>query len=134
MNSSDAGKVPRHPDVGYGRPPRHSRWQPGQCGNPKRKRIRLPARADVIIDSLFAKRFKVVRDGEPQTVTGYEAILIQLLAKETAGHRQAMKVRFKYMEIAQSPEGARPILLRSYGPQQRADEGHEDGGIGMGDL
>lgn len=134
MDSTEPDTVRRDPDVGYKRPPKHSRWQPGQCGNPKRKRYQLLARADVIIDSLFAKRFKVVRNGKPQTVTGFEAILIQLFAKEMAGHRQAMKVRFKYTELAGAPAGAKQILFRSYGGSVHPDEGCEGRRIGAGDL
>jgi hypothetical protein len=134
MDSTEPDHVSRDPDVGYKRPPKHSRWQPGQSGNPKPKRYRLLAKADVIIDSLFAKRFKVVRNGKPQTVTGFEAILIQLFAKEMAGHRQAMKVRFKYMELAAAPAGAKQILLRSYGGSVHADEGCGDRRIGASDL
>ena len=63
-------------------------------------------------------------------MTGFEAILIQLFAKEMAGHRQAMKVRFKYMELAAAPEGAKQILLRSYGGSVHADEGCGDRRIG----
>jgi hypothetical protein len=75
-----------------------------------------------------------VRNGKPQTVTGFEAILIQLFAKEMAGHRQAMKVRFKYMELAAAPAGAKQILLRSYGGSVHADEGCGDRRIGASDL
>ena len=64
-------------------------------------------------------------------MTGYEAILIQLFAKEMAGHRQAMKVRLKYMELAQGPERAQPILLRSYGVPVQADERREDRANGI---
>jgi hypothetical protein len=27
-------------EIGYGNPPKHSRWKKGQCGNPKRIRKR----------------------------------------------------------------------------------------------
>jgi hypothetical protein len=134
MESKEPDTVRRDPNVGYKRPPKHSRWQPGQCGNPQRKRYRRLARADVIIDSLFAKRFKVVRNGKHQTVTGFEAILIQIFAKEMAGQRQAMRVRFRYMELAPSQEGAKQILLRSYGASTHTDEGCDDRKIGAGGL
>ena len=44
------------PDVGYGRPPKGTRWKKGQSGNPGAKKRRPAAVATVeIIDRLFVK-------------------------------------------------------------------------------
>lgn len=79
---------------GYGRPPKSSRWRPGQTGNPKRKRAGKPPRADAIIDALLDARLKVFIKGEPTTLTGLQAIAAQLLTKASAGSQGALRVCF----------------------------------------
>jgi hypothetical protein len=39
--------------VGYKRPPQHSQWKKGQCGNPKRQYKRAPKGTVALIDAAF---------------------------------------------------------------------------------
>jgi len=87
-------------EVGYKRPPKHTRWQKGQCGNPRR---RYPARrtsALELVDKLLLRPIEVTEKGESRKVTALEVIMLQLWQQELAGNRRALGVRLKYEEIA----------------------------------
>jgi hypothetical protein len=86
--------------VGYRRPPKKTRWEKGQSGNPRRQ---YPARSKStveLIDKFFLRPVEVTLDGETQNVPTLEAIVIQLWLKSVSGDQRALKVLFKYQEFA----------------------------------
>jgi hypothetical protein len=88
-------------EVGYRRPPKHSRWKKGQCGNPNRKYPkRLPSALE-FIDQLLLRPVEVVEKGETKRVTALAVIMLQLWRQELAGSRRALAIRLKYEAIAQ---------------------------------
>jgi hypothetical protein len=87
-------------DVGYGHPPKQTRWKKGQSGNPHRQ---YPARSKStveMIDRFFLKPVEVTVHGETKNISTLEAIVIQLWLKEVSGDQRALKVRLKYQEFA----------------------------------
>jgi Family of unknown function (DUF5681) len=87
-------------DVGYGRPPKKTRWKKGQSGNPRR---RYPARSKStveLIDKFFLRPVEVTLDGETEHVPTLEAIVIQLWLKGVSGNQRALRVLLKYQEFA----------------------------------
>jgi Family of unknown function (DUF5681) len=111
MDCENGGK----PDdgVGYRRPPKHTRWKKGQCGNPSRKRTRAVRGTAEIIDQLFAKPINFIENGSARTANGLEVIMTQLVTKEMAGDRRAMAVRLKYEAFFVSQNGSPDILITS---------------------
>ncbi len=89
-------------EVGYGRPPKRTRWQKGQSGNPGRRRARRVATTSEIIDKLLLAPIDITESGRPRRVTTLEAILLQLWKKELEGNRRALAVRLKYEELDQT--------------------------------
>jgi hypothetical protein len=99
-------------DVGYGRPPKQTRWRKGQSGNPRRQ---YPVRSKgtvETIDRLLLKPVEVTVNGETRTVPTLEAILLQLWLKEVAGDRRALSVRLKYQEFAK--QNSKPKLVITF--------------------
>jgi beta-lactamase class A len=91
---------PNDEGIGYGHPPKKTRWKKGQSGNPNR---RYPARHKgtvEMIDRLFLKPVEITVNGETKTVSTLEAIVLQLWLKEVSGDRIALNVRLKYQEFA----------------------------------
>jgi hypothetical protein len=87
-------------DVGYGRPPKRTRWKKGQSGNRERQ---YPARSKStveMIDAFFLKPIKVTVDGETKAISTLEAIVMQLWLKEVSRDQRALKVRLKFQEFA----------------------------------
>ena len=99
--------------VGYGRPPEHSKWKKGQCGNPKRIRRRPVKPVAELIDEFFAREVEVIDDGIPQRRTAFEVIYLQLCNKAMTGNRRALKVLKQYTDFAASraPSGGMRAVL-----------------------
>jgi hypothetical protein len=64
--------------VGYKRPPEHTRWKTGQCGNPRRHYRRASKGTVELIDKMFGEQITIVENGVSRRVTVFQAILLQL--------------------------------------------------------
>jgi hypothetical protein len=53
-------KTSKECEVGYCKPPEHSKWKKGQCGNPKRIRKRPAKRIAELVDDFLASEVEVV--------------------------------------------------------------------------
>jgi len=97
--------------VGYGRPPEHSKWKKGQCGNPGRIRKRIAKPIVAMIDEFFASEHIVTDNGISQRRSAFEIILVQLYNKAIAGNSRALNVWTKYHEFAASRIGPNPYKV-----------------------
>jgi Family of unknown function (DUF5681) len=102
-------------DVGYGRPPEHSKWKKGQCGNPNRRRKREPKPVATLIDEFFAREIDFVENGISHRRSAFEIILLQLYNKATTGNSRALNVLKKYSDFAASrdPSGGMRVVLNN---------------------
>ena len=87
-------------EVGYGRPPKGTRWQVGQCGNPKRKRKRSSKPIVDMIDEFFAGEIDLVEKGISRRFSTFEAIVLALWFKAIAGRKRATNVLLQYQAFA----------------------------------
>src|ERR1700730_179194 len=98
-------------ELGYNRPPQHTQWKKGQCGNPERQYKRTPKGTVALIDAAFAKQVGIGENGVSRRVTVFEAILIQLWIKEMSGDKRAIAVRLKYQEFGASQRGPGGFII-----------------------
>jgi hypothetical protein len=89
-------------DIGYCRPPEHSKWKKGQCGNPARIRKRPVKPVAELIDEFLASEVEVIDDAISRRRTAFEVIYLQLWNKAIAGDRRALKVLKQYSDFAAS--------------------------------
>jgi hypothetical protein len=75
--------------VGYGRPPKHTRWKKGQSGNPRKVRPQREENMVALIDRLLMAPVKIVKNGVPVRMTAVNAIIHQLLQKSLSGNPRA---------------------------------------------
>ena len=75
--------------VGYGRPPVHTRFQPGRSGNPK-GRPRGSKNFSTLVDEELAKRVTVLENGKPRTMTMREALVKRLVNRAVGGDPRAI--------------------------------------------
>jgi len=61
-------------DIGYGKPPKHTRWQKGQSGNPTGKKKKEQSPLD-LLKKLYAKEIVVQQNGVNVTMTQGEVML-----------------------------------------------------------
>jgi hypothetical protein len=101
--------------VGYGRPPRATRWKKGQSGGKPNKLKRMESAVD-LVDRLLLKEVTLTINGEARTITVLEAIISQLQLKEMAGSARASKILLKYrMFASQHAEPQFQLIFRDSG-------------------
>lgn len=77
-------------EVGYKRPPKHTRFQPGQSGNPKgRPKGAKNLRTD--LQEELAERVSVTEGGQQLVITKQRAMLKSLLARSIKGDTAAAR-------------------------------------------
>jgi hypothetical protein len=75
----------KDPDVGYGRPPRHSQFKKGASGNPK-GRPRKSRNAKIIIREVLRTNIEVTLNGKKQSIPVLEAVLRRLAGAAIANN------------------------------------------------
>jgi hypothetical protein len=92
-------------EVGYGRPPRHSRFKPGQSGNPRGAKPGTRSFKAVVAEELQA-RIKVTEGGRTRTLTKQQAIAKQLVMKAMRGDEKAFAKLAPFIVALDSAEEA----------------------------
>ena len=96
-----------HEEVGYGRPPKATRFQKGRSGNPKgRPRNR---RRDAPYDALLGQMVTVREDGRERRVTAAEAFILQLTKKGLEGDSASARASLTAIENARAVRLAQGI-------------------------
>jgi hypothetical protein len=114
-------------EVGYGRPPAHSRWRKGQSGNPRgsRKATRL-----YTIDIIRKKLMKKIGASEGKVrrkSTVLEMILLQMWVKEVGGDSRAGSVLLRYRELVSANTEPSEIIIESEYQIQPSSKGENTG-------
>ena len=76
-------------DVGYGRPPKHTRFKPGQSGNPN-GRPKGVRNFGTDLKATLNAPVRLMRDGRPRKVSTQEAMLLRLREKALGGEARAL--------------------------------------------
>jgi hypothetical protein len=76
-------------EVGYGKPPKHTRFKPGQSGNLK-GRPKGVRNFKTDVQTTLKAPVKVTRDGRPRKVSTQEAALLRLREKALGGDARAL--------------------------------------------
>ncbi|WP_252259829.1 DUF5681 domain-containing protein [Erythrobacter aurantius] len=77
-------------EVGYGKPPKHTRFKKGQSGNPKGRK-KGSKNYKTIIAKVFAEPITITVNGERRTVSSSEALSRVLITKGLKGNIQALR-------------------------------------------
>jgi Family of unknown function (DUF5681) len=92
-------------EVGYRRPPRHTRFKKGQSGNPK-GRPRGSRRLAQLLNKALSRTVVVNEHGRQRRITMLEAIFAQPVTKAARGDQRAIQLLLLY----QLPEMGKHIL------------------------
>lgn len=95
-------------EVGYKKPPAHTRFQNGQSGNPAgrpKMKPKIPSIDAAIIDALNA-RVTVTENGMVRQITKFDAAFKQLANKAASGHMPSLKLLMPLLtKISDATEG-----------------------------
>jgi hypothetical protein len=96
-------------EVGYGKPPEHTKFKPGSSGNP-RGRPKGSRGITAILDRAVQEKVVINEGGRRKTVTKFEAAMKQLANKAASGDLRASKLLISVLRMVeeQSPSPAEP--------------------------
>jgi hypothetical protein len=123
-------------EVGYGRPPKHTRFKPGQSGNPNgRPKGHRNFKTDVV--DMLKTPVTVRENGRARQVSTQEATLLRLRERALGGDQRALDriielaARYGHEEVAESAAGLSPsdreIVERALARRERSRRPHEHG-------
>ncbi|HEV7340198.1 MAG TPA: DUF5681 domain-containing protein [Sphingopyxis sp.] len=105
-------------DVGYGKPPKHSRFPPGQSGNPKGKQKGKKGLKTDLAEELDAKQ-TIQINGKPVTGRRQQLVVMALAARAAAGDLKAARTLLPLIVQVLGTED-RGAERRSLSPQDQA--------------
>lgn len=94
-------------EVGYGKPPKKTQWQPGQSGNPSGKKKKSDSLMD-ILQRLAGHEIVVQKNGVPLAMSQAEAMLTAVFAKAMKGDLACARFIHGELGIAGTP-GVRDV-------------------------
>lgn len=117
-------------EIGYGKPPKHARFQPGQSGNPK-GRPKKTKDLEKLLDAELNRPLRVAENGQTKTVTVREAFVKSVINAALKGERDARRMVFGH--IAKQPDidgleinAAAEAMLQDFLKQQPQAEEETD--------
>lgn len=109
--ATDAGRASRERpyEVGYGKPPREHRFQPGQSGNP-RGRPRGSRNLATALREALSQRFPVREGGKTRKRSATDIIVQQLVRKAMAGDLRSAQLLLQFSREEAAKAGSTPPL------------------------
>jgi hypothetical protein len=83
--------------VGYRRPPRHGRFQPGQSGNPRGRPKGVKSLPD-IVRKIVGQKVTVTENGRARRIPRLEAILLRAAGEASRGDPRALRLLLQLTE------------------------------------
>jgi hypothetical protein len=129
----DSDNPPDRPgyDVGYAKPPKATRFKPGQSGNPKGRPKGTGSLAQSLRKALFG-RISVTENGRVKSMPALDAIMKAMRLKALKGDVRAAALLISLTEVhkvAAEPEPDREIQIQFIKPDQdwieRMERGNE---------
>jgi Family of unknown function (DUF5681) len=139
-HSPDRGSTP---SVGYGRPPAHTRFRPGQSGNPKGRR-KGQRNVHTVLEETLNQRITIREGDRSRSVTKLDAVILTMVSGALKGDAKSQALLITTMRsvdmIGGAPEAAdaQPItanddavladFLRRQTPQSQQTEAPDGNG------
>ena len=79
-------------EIGYGKPPQHTRYQKGKSGNPKGRPKKKNVTFFGVADQVANKKVKIYEDGHPRKVNLIEALVKRMFADAVKGDMRALRL------------------------------------------
>src|SRR5215469_1268654 len=99
--------APRDYEVGYGKPPRHTRFKKGQSGNP-RGRPRGSKNLKTLLNDALNEPVVITEEGGRRKITKREAIVTQLVNRSATADLRALKILLDILRDIEGRNGPEP--------------------------
>lgn len=105
-------------EVGYGRPPKATRFKPGTSGNPKGRPKRDHSSLGEIVHTILSEPVKYRENGRTRTASRREVALMMLVRRAIKGDVSAADILLKKRAHAQRESGAdsHTLLIQDWLP------------------
>ncbi|MCB1358323.1 MAG: hypothetical protein KDK53_18155 [Maritimibacter sp.] len=110
-------------EVGYGKPPRTSRFKPGQSGNP-RGRPRGAKNVDTILHDVLMQQVTVLESGKRRKITVFEAYLKRLSKQALEGDSKSGDKMIRLLPYLKKVAGSDEIAS---GPREEEEGAGREG-------
>ena len=100
-------KAPRDYEVGYGKPPHHTRFKKGQSGNP-RGRPSGSKNLKTLLNDALNEPVVVTKEGRCRKITKREAIVTQLVNRSATADLRALKILLDTLRDIEGRSGPEP--------------------------
>jgi len=107
--SDSQAEKPADYEVGRGKPPLHTRFKPGESGNPK-GRPKGVRNFKTDVQATLKTPVKVTRDGKRRKLSTQEAALLRLREKALSGDARALD---RLLSLAQTHNNEEPVAAAS---------------------
>ena len=97
-------------EVGYGKPPTHTQFQPGRSGN-RKGRPKGPKDLPSALSKALNDCVIVTENGIRKSITKLEAAIKQLVNKAAGGDARAIKLLMQSMEKVKDLAGSLPPVV-----------------------
>jgi hypothetical protein len=87
-------------EVGFGKPPRRTRFAKGKSGNP-RGSPKGALNVATMLERILQEKVIITLNGQPRTVTKLQAAIIQLIDKATGGDLKALQLLTSMLRSAE---------------------------------
>jgi len=115
MDSEDADDCP--PDgIGYGRPPLHTRFKPGQSGNPK-GRPKNRKNISTVLREVLNENIKIKEGDKIKTVSKAEAMVRGTVLKALKGDTKSVMMVMELDEKIQQEQKSLPVRVVRMPPE-----------------
>jgi len=84
--------------VGYGRPPKHTRFQKGKSGNPSGRPKKAPLQQELFRKEL-SRRVAITEGGRSQRITKGELLARQVVTRAIKGESTALRMMMRLSEL-----------------------------------
>lgn len=108
-------------EIGYRKPPLHTRFQKGRSGNP---RGRASASLAELINKALNRETVVTVDGKRRRISKREAIVAQLIDRSAAADLRATKLLLDVVKELEKRAGAEAAAPAALAPADRAVIAH----------
>jgi hypothetical protein len=84
--------------VGYGKPPKHTRFQKGKSGNPSGRPKKAPLQQELFRKEL-SRRVTITEGGRSQRITKGELLARQVVTRAIKGESTALRMMLRLSEL-----------------------------------